>query len=82
MGFGNCVLVRDGRANVEVIGDGGATFEGSREVESLVEQLERLAGDEEAVLDLRRRALARVRAAYSWDGVADRYEALFQEIAC
>jgi glycosyltransferase involved in cell wall biosynthesis len=80
MGFGNCVLVKDTPANVEVIGGAGASFDHRREVAALREQLERLSGDDAAVQQYRSRALDRVRTAYSWDRVTDQYEALFTAV--
>lgn len=81
MAFGNCVVVRDTPANMEVIGDAGASFSHSDEVESLAGVLRRLDADDAEVERLRRAALERVQQAYSWERVTDQYEALFRQLA-
>lgn len=81
MAFGNCVVVRDTPANMEVIGSAGASFSDSDDVESLAGVLRRLDADDTEVERLRHAALDRVREAYSWDRVTDQYEALFAQLA-
>jgi glycosyltransferase involved in cell wall biosynthesis len=76
---GNCVLVNDHAPNAETVGDAGLYFSGRDGVPSLTAQLERLLGDPDLVASYRERA--RVRAeGYSWDAVADKYEALLQQV--
>lgn len=81
MAFGNCVVVRDTPANVEVIGDAGASFADADEVESLAGVLRRLDADDAEVGRLRTAALARVQQVYSWERVTDQYESLFRKLA-
>lgn len=81
MAFGNCVVVRDTPANMEVIGSAGASFSDADDVESLASVLRRLDADDAEVERLRHAALDRVRQAYSWDRVTDQYEALFAQLA-
>jgi glycosyltransferase involved in cell wall biosynthesis len=76
---GNCVLVNDHAPNAETVGDAGVYFSGTQGVPSLAPQLERLLGDPDLVDDYRRRARDRARR-YSWDAVADRYEALLHSV--
>jgi glycosyltransferase involved in cell wall biosynthesis len=81
MGFGNCVVVMDTPANMEVIGDAGVSFDHTRPVEALSERIEQLSEDAESVVRLRERALRRVGTDYSWEAVTDRYEALFHDLS-
>lgn len=81
MGFGNCVVVMDTPANLEVVGDAGVSFDHKRPVEALRERIEQLSREPACVLPLRERALRRVAVHYSWDAITDRYETLFQELA-
>jgi glycosyltransferase involved in cell wall biosynthesis len=80
MGFGNCVVVRDTPANMEVIGDAGLSFDRRDDVESLRQVIDRLSGDEATVRRLGQSALRRVREVYSWERVTDEYEALFSRL--
>jgi glycosyltransferase involved in cell wall biosynthesis len=75
MAAGNCVLVNDHAPNVETVGTAGAFFSGAVGVDSLAAQLERLLAEPAVVEDFRRRARERART-YSWEAVADQYEAL------
>jgi glycosyltransferase involved in cell wall biosynthesis len=77
MGFGNCVVVRDTAANSDVVGDAGVKFENAREKESLEEKLNYLIEHPDVVEEYRGKAVARVKDAFGWGGVTDRYEELF-----
>ncbi|MDH3469384.1 MAG: glycosyltransferase, partial [Gammaproteobacteria bacterium] len=81
MGFGNCVVVKDAPANVEVVGDAGVLFEKENEVESLRSTIERLDQDFETIERCRAAGLERVRKYYSWDTITDQYETLFRQMA-
>jgi glycosyltransferase involved in cell wall biosynthesis len=81
MAFGNCVLVRDTPANMEVIGDAGASFRNDDPVASLAAQLSALDADDAELARLRALALKRVAEIYSWERVTDQYEALFRQLA-
>jgi glycosyltransferase involved in cell wall biosynthesis len=78
MGFGNCVLVRDSPANLEVIGDAGCSFDGSRAEESLAAALQRLLADPAEIEELKSRAVARVRERFDWETITDKYVQLFR----
>ena len=80
MGFGNCIVLRNSAANMEVGGDAVATFEESREVESLRENLTHLLQDSEMRRSLGRKARDRVAQLYDWNVITSRYEGLFQEL--
>jgi glycosyltransferase involved in cell wall biosynthesis len=77
MAFGNCVLVKDGAANQEVVGDAGLVYSRHDEMAALTAHIEQLSVEDAMVRDYRQRALARVATTYSWDAVTDQYEALF-----
>jgi glycosyltransferase involved in cell wall biosynthesis len=80
LAFGNCVLVRDTPANLEVIGDAGLSFSDADDAASLSAMITRLDEDDETVDRLRVRAVERVRSAYSWEVVTDQYERLFRTL--
>jgi glycosyltransferase involved in cell wall biosynthesis len=80
MAAGNCVLVNDHAPNAETVGDAGFYFSGREGVNSLAPQLERLLAHPELVEQYRRRARERALG-YSWEAVADRYEAMLEQ-AC
>lgn len=80
MAFGNCVVVRDTPANMEVIGDAGMSFPDQNDVAGLADVIDRLDADPLLVESRRARALERVAAHYSWERVTDQYEALFMRM--
>ena len=81
MAFGNCVLVRDTPANMEVIGDAGLSFSDADELATLVTAIQWLDTDDAELERLRLAAARRVRQTYSWDRITDQYEALFGRLA-
>ena len=76
MAFGNCVVVNDTPENLETIGEAGLSYAGSEGASALRQVLERLLAHPELASDYRERAAARVREHYTWDKIADQYEAL------
>ncbi len=81
MAAGRCVVVNDTPENLETIGDAGFSYPGEMGDAGLRAVLERLLKDPALVVEQGARGRERVRARYSWDGVADDYEALFREVA-
>lgn len=77
MAAGNCVVVNDTPANLEVVGQAGIPYCGARGAESLRNVLQDLLRNPEEVARYRSLAIAHVRGRYSWDRVTDQYEALF-----
>lgn len=73
MGFGNCVLVYAVAENLETMGDAGIAFDS---VESLRAQLQALIDEPDRLAEYQRRAVARIRAMYTWERVTDATEAL------
>jgi len=76
---GNCVLVNDHAPNAETVGDAGLYFSGAVGTDDLTLKLEALLDDPELVERYRERALERAKR-YSWDAVADEYEALLRSV--
>ena len=80
LGHGNAIVAHDVPEHQEVLAGAGRLFD-YRSVDSLAETVGALLADDEAVDRLRRTATARAEAQYSWDAVADAYEAYFDEIS-
>lgn len=79
MGFGNCVLANDVPEHREVLGDAGIYFEVHKDGD-LARKLQWVLDNPEIVETYRMRVRQRVRDRYTWDLVADRYEALFKRM--
>jgi glycosyltransferase involved in cell wall biosynthesis len=80
MAAGAPVIVNDTPENLETIGDAGLSYPGDMGAAGLEPVLERLLKDPALARDLGARAVARVRAHYSWETVTDAYEALFRSL--
>jgi glycosyltransferase involved in cell wall biosynthesis len=80
MAAGNCVIVNNTPANLEVIGDAGLSYSGTRGADGLLEILEVVASNQRLVDSYRPRAAARIARLYSWDVVADEYERLLRSL--
>src|SRR5438128_7640072 len=78
MGFGNCVLTLAAPENIEAIGDAGIAYADEAD---LADKLQKVLHDGSLVHAYRNRAQARVKEAYDWDYVVDRYEDLFAKMA-
>ena len=78
MGYGNCVLTLATPENLEVVGSAGISYQDEAD---LVDKLQRVLRDGSTVQSYRHRAQDRVQRKYHWEGVVDRYEELFSELA-
>jgi glycosyltransferase involved in cell wall biosynthesis len=83
LGSGNCIVAFDSPFNREVLvtEDGreyGIMF--PHDADALRGILEAIDADEERAEALRRRAPDRVREAYTWEQITERYETLFREV--
>jgi glycosyltransferase involved in cell wall biosynthesis len=78
MGRGALALYLDTPENQEVAGGAGIAFTHANLEEALRRTLEMPEGERD---QWRRRAIDRVRERYSWEAVADRYEALLTRLA-
>jgi glycosyltransferase involved in cell wall biosynthesis len=75
-----CVVVNDTPENLETIGESGFSYSGGVGAAGLRPVLERLLKDPALVMQQAERGRERVRASYSWEGVADAYERLFCDL--
>ena len=80
MGFGNCVLVNDTLANLEVIGSAGLSFNGKIGCSDLCDRINYLLDHPEIVIDLRNKAQERINKHFSWDKITQEYELLFEKL--
>ncbi len=80
MALGNCVLVNDTPANLEVIGDAGLYYDGERGAEDLARQLQRLIDNPGLVKEYRKKAVQRVKRYYQWDQVVEEHEKIYNEL--
>lgn len=80
MGFGNCVLVRNSKVNMEVINDCGCFFEKDRPLESFIEKLQYLIHSTEVVQTFRDKVRTRIQNYYNWEWITDFYEDLFKRL--
>ena len=78
MAFGSCVITHSTPENLETIGDAGFVYDGT--VESLVEKLRHLLENPDVVTEYQEKATVRAQTEYTWEAVADAYEALFAEV--
>lgn len=78
MGYGNCVLTLATPENLEVVGSAGISYQDEAD---LVDKLQRVLRDGSTVQSYRHRAQDRILRKYHWEGVVDRYEELFSELA-
>lgn len=79
MGFGNCVLANDVPEHREVIRDAGPYFKTS-DWKDLRDKMQYLVDHPEIVKQYQEKAVARIKEAYTWDRISDRYENLFLKI--
>ena len=80
LGFGNCVLVRDSPANMEVIAECGCLFDRTFPLESLKGCLGDLLSRPDIVTEYRAKAPRRITEYYNWEWIADFYEDLFRRL--
>lgn len=80
MGFGNCVLVRNSKVNMEVIADCGCFFDRNKKLESLAEKLQELINAPETVTYHRNKVRSRIERYYNWNWITEFYEDLFSRM--
>ena len=81
MGFGNCIIIRNSAANLEVGGEAVAVFNGDREIETLGETIERLLENPKERRRLGLAARERVASLYDWEVITSSYEEMFKKLA-
>lgn len=79
MGFGCCVLTLDTPDNAYVVQDAALTYKLSPE--DLCGKMRYLLQHPERVRELRRKAVERIEAAYSWEHLTDQYEEVLLRIS-
>lgn len=79
LGFGNCILALDVPFNREVLLDYGLYFRA--DAEDLRAKIQRLDDRPDEAESFRRRAPERIREAFTWEMIADRYQELFLRLA-
>jgi glycosyltransferase involved in cell wall biosynthesis len=80
MGFGNCILFRNSKANMETVGDYGESFDGSLGTSSLTEKLIALIADRSRVEARRKDVRQRVDHYYNWEWITDFYQDMFTRL--
>lgn len=80
MGFGNCVLVNDTPSNLEVVGDAGFSYQGSRGPEDLCLKLQILLDDPGLVSRYRGHAQARAEQKYRWSNVVEEHIKMYESV--
>lgn len=80
MGFGNCVVVRNSKVNLEVIADAGESFAREEPVAALREKLKELLADPARIEALRPLARKRIEAYYNWEWITEFHEDLFRRL--
>jgi len=81
MAAGNCVVVNNTPANMEVVCEAGIPYDGAKGALELLAVLHALVKDESTVERYRGHARARAQSDYCWDTVTDRYERMFASLA-
>lgn len=80
MAAGGAVIVRGTPTNLEVIADGGLSYDSDDPIEGLTACLSRLIAEPGLRSRLSNAALERVATAFSWERITDDYERLFKEL--
>jgi glycosyltransferase involved in cell wall biosynthesis len=80
MAAGGAVIVRGTPTNLEVIADGGLSYDPDDPVDGLAACLDRLFAEPDLRSRLGEMAKQRVSSAFSWDRITDDYERLFNEL--
>ncbi len=79
LSYGKCVLVSDIAENMEVVEDCAPSFK-SQDVEDLRRQLEKLLGAPELLVEYEEKAREHILRRFTWDGVTNSLEQLYQEV--
>jgi glycosyltransferase involved in cell wall biosynthesis len=78
MGYGNCVLAYNVPFNAEVVSSSAVLYEKS--VEDLRQKMQFIVDHPEEAEQYRRKAVARIKEAYTWDKISEGYERMFTNI--
>jgi glycosyltransferase involved in cell wall biosynthesis len=80
MGCGNCVLVNNTAANLEVIDKAGLSYNGKLGSEDLYQKLQKLVNEPELVAKYRQKAVQRIHQFYQWDRAAQEHKKLYLKL--
>ena len=80
MAFGNCVLVNDTPANLEVIEDAGLSYSGKEGSRDLAAKLQYLVDNADVVKKYRKRAVKRIEESFQWDQIIEQHEKLYYRL--
>ncbi len=83
LGCGNCVVALDTTFNREVLVSEAGTAYGllfPKDVDALAAMIDDLDRDDARASRLRARGPNRIREAYTWDSIADKYERMFEAV--
>jgi len=80
LGFGNCVVVRNTKVNLEVIQDAGYAFDRNRPEDALAELLQDLIDHPDKINAMKQKAEDRILSYYNWEWITDFYLDLFQRL--
>jgi len=78
LGYGNTVLGLNVNFNAEVIKNAGILYDKSPN--DLAEKMQSLVDDEEYCFAFKEKARNRIREAYTWERISDKYEYFFKEV--
>ncbi len=80
MAFGNCVLVNDTPANLEVIEDAGLSYRGREGSRDLTAKLQYLVDNPDIVKGYREKAVRRIEESFQWDQIIEEHEKLYYRL--
>jgi glycosyltransferase involved in cell wall biosynthesis len=80
MAFGNCVLVNDTPANLEVIEDAGLSYRGKEGSRDLTAKLQYLVDNPDIVEGYREKAVRRIEESFQWDQIIEEHEKLYYRL--
>jgi glycosyltransferase involved in cell wall biosynthesis len=78
LGYGNCVFALNVPFNAEVVQDAGLLYD--KDVTDLQHKIQFILNYPDQAEEYRRKAVQRVKEAYTWNGVVDGYEDLFYQM--
>jgi glycosyltransferase involved in cell wall biosynthesis len=80
LGFGNCVVVRNSAANMEVLGGAGYSFDREQPESSLREILRDLLANPDKIELMKPKARERIATYYNWEWITDFHIDLFARL--
>jgi glycosyltransferase involved in cell wall biosynthesis len=75
LGYGNCVLSYNVNYNAEVVADAAILYD--KNVDDLRQKMQFIIDNPQKAEEFRKKAVRRIKDAYTWDSIVDGYEKLF-----